>query len=194
MASEVYWTLLGLIIARPSYGMELYRRYERTFGDVLPISESSHIYRGITELLERGYVREMPAPRAAVASMGRQPKPHYHATELGVRSYTDWLIDQVDVERNRQALWVRQLSTFIDEPSAALHVLGSYQNKCLGYAGKAGEPRDDVPAGSRDELIERLVARRQRLALGGQMSWLKHAIATFEARAGSLTRDDSAGA
>jgi len=193
MASEVYWTLLGLVIERPSYGMGLYRRYERMYGDVLPVSEASHIYRGLTELLERGYVREMAAPRAAVAGMGRQPKPHYHATALGVRSYTDWLVDQVDVERKRQALWVRQLSTFIDEPSTALQVLGLYQSKCLGYAGKAGEPRDDVAAGSREEMIERLVARRQRLVLGGQLSWLKHAISTFEARAGSLARDDSAG-
>lgn len=194
MVSEVYWTLLGLMIERPSYGMGLYRRYERMYGDVLPISEASHIYRGINELLERGYAREMPAPRAATASMSRQPKPHYHATELGVRSYTDWLVDQVDAERKRQALMVRQLSTFIDEPSTALHVLGSYQSRCLGYAGKAGEPRDDVAAGSRDEMIERLVARRQRLTLGAQLSWLKHAIAAFEARAGSLARDDSAGA
>ena len=190
MTSVVNWTLLGLIIERPSYGLELYKRYERMYSDLLPISESSHVYAGLNELERRSYIQEVRVPRAALASVGRQPKLHYQATPAGIRSYIDWLVAQADVERRRQALWVRQLAIFADEPSMALHVLGRFRSQYL--QGTTDDPPSSPVPGSRDQLIEELLDKRQRIAGGGMLSWLKHAIATFEARARSVARDDSA--
>jgi DNA-binding PadR family transcriptional regulator len=185
MTSVVHWTVLSLVIERASYGHELFKRYLRMYGDVLPISEASHIYASLNELERRGYVREVQAPRAILKGVGRQPKSHYQATPAGVRSYIDWLVEQADVERKHQALWVRQLAIFADEPAAALHVLGRARSQYLQGTGIAGD-RSPAP-GSREALSGELVARHQREAGGGMLSWLKYAIATFEAR-----RDDAA--
>ena len=53
MTSQVYWVLLGLVIERPSYGMEYYHRYQRLYGVAHPVSGWSHIYEALN-VLRRG--------------------------------------------------------------------------------------------------------------------------------------------
>lgn len=187
MTSPVYWALLGLVIARPSYGNELYQRFQRVYADVLPISSHSHIYSALDALQGRGFIAEIPG----VDVLARQPKPHYQATQSGVESYVEWLVQQVDAERRRQELWVRQLAVFAHNPSAALDVLGRFEHQYLQGAGQVGRPPAEAARGSRDELIDALVAEQQRIAAGGMLTWLRHAHTTFEARAQSVARDDS---
>jgi DNA-binding PadR family transcriptional regulator len=93
MTSPVNWVIRGLVIERPSYGLELYNRYQRTYADVQPISEASHAYSALDALASRELVERAPG-----LGVGRQPKPHYRATQLGIRSYEDWLVAQIDVE------------------------------------------------------------------------------------------------
>ncbi len=188
MTSPVYWALLGLVIARPSYGNELYQRFQRVYADVLPISSHSHIYSALDALLGRGFIAEIPG----VEALARQPKPNYQATQSGVESYVEWLVQQVDAERRRQELWVRQLAVFAHNPSAALDVLGRFEHQYLKGAGQVGRPPAEAVRGSRDELIDALVAEQQRIAAGGMLTWLRHAHTTFEARAQGVVRDDSA--
>jgi DNA-binding PadR family transcriptional regulator len=187
MTSPVYWALLGLVIARPSYGNELYQRFQRLYADVLPISSHSHIYAGLDVLQARGLI----APILGVDALSRQPKPHYQATQSGVESYVEWLVQQVDAERRRQELWVRQLAVFAHNPGAALDVLGRFEHQYLKDAGQIGRQPAEGATGSRDELIDELVARQQRIAAGGMLALLRYAHDTFEARAGSAARDDS---
>jgi DNA-binding PadR family transcriptional regulator len=187
MTSPVSWALLGLVIARPSYGNELYQRFQRVYGDVLPISSQSHIYSALNTLQARGLI----APIPGVDVRARQPKPHYQATQSGVELYVEWLVQQVDAERRRQELWVRQLAVFAHNPSAALDVLGRFQHQYLKGAVQVGHQPAEAARGSRDELIDALVAEQQRIAAGGMLTWLRHAHNTFEARAQSVARDDS---
>lgn len=187
MTSPVSWALLGLVIARPSYGNELYQRFLRVYGDVLPISSHSHIYSALNTLQARGLIAPMPG----VDVLARQPKPHYQATQSGVESYVEWLVQQVDAERRRQELWVRQLAVFAHNPSAALDVLGRFEHQYLKGAGQVGRQPAEAARGSRDELIDALVAEQQRIAAGGMLTWLRHAHNTFEARSQSVARDDS---
>ncbi len=185
MTSPVNWALLGLVISRSSYGLELAHRFERTYGEVLPISGDSHVYSALDRLEARGLIEIIPGP-----GMGRQPKPHYRATRLGTCSYEDWLVEQVDAERRRQELWVRQLAVFAHDPEAALHVLERFERQYLKRAGQAGCSRAEA-VNSRSELIDGLVAEQHRIAVGGMLSWLRHAHAKFEALAGSAARDDA---
>lgn len=193
MTSAVYWAVLGLLIQYPGYGAEVFKRYQRRYADVLPVSDCSHIYTAITELVRRGYAEEMPPPRTALAGVGRQPKPSYRATPLGVRSFIDRLVEQAEIERNRHALWVRQLGVFADAPVLALQVLERSQNLYLQKAGSDGKAAVGPAPESRDELVEHLAAKRQRFAGGGVLSWLKYAISTFEARAADAARNDASG-
>ncbi len=185
MSSQVYWALLGLVIERPSYGLEFYNRYQRVYGDVLPISGESHIYSALNVLERRGLIAIIPE-----IGVSRQPKPHYQATQSGEHSYVEWLVEQVDVERRRQELWVRQLTIFAHNPKAALHVLGRFERQYLKKQGQVGYQSAGAVTGTRDQLIDELVADQQRRAVGAMLLWLRNAHDMFEARAGSVARDD----
>jgi DNA-binding PadR family transcriptional regulator len=179
MTSPVNWALLGLVISRASYGFELAQRFERTYGGVLPLSAESHVYQALSRLEKRGLVEIVPG-----AEIGRQPKPHYRATPLGVRSYEDWLVEQVDAESRRQELWVRQLAVFANDPRTALHVIERVERRYQERAGQLGASRGPVGArGDQGEVVEGLVAQQHRLALGAMFSWLRHAHDRFEALA-----------
>ncbi len=182
MTSEVYWALLGLVIERPSYGREYYHRYQRVYGDVQPFSSESHVYSALDALCARGLIEEVAGPGDS-----RQPKPHYRATALGVRSYVEWIVKQVEAERRRQAVWVRQLAIFADTPTVALQILQRTRDQYLGQAGQPGAV--EYAQGSRDELIQELLAEHQRIGTGEMLKWLEHAIDRFQARL-RATRDD----
>ncbi|MFI5004543.1 MAG: PadR family transcriptional regulator [Solirubrobacterales bacterium] len=186
MSSQVYWALLGVVIERPSYGLELYNRFQRMYGDVLPISGESHVYSALNVLEGRGFIATIPE-----VGVTRQPKPHYQATQLGEHSYVEWLVEQVDAERRRQELWVRQLTIFAHNPRAAVHVLGRFEREYLKGTGQVGHQPAGEVAGARDELIDGLVADHQRRSVRATLLWLRHAHDVFEARAaGSAARDD----
>jgi DNA-binding PadR family transcriptional regulator len=185
MTSPVNWTILGLVIERPSYGLELANRFQRVYADVLPLSGDSHVYAALN-MLEAREMIEIVAGTGA----GRQPKPHYQATQLGVRSYEDWLVEQVEAQSRSQELWVRQLAIFAHDPPSALQMLDRYQRKYLKDAGRTGHLPQGSGLDSREELIDGLVAEQQRIAVGGMLSWLRYAHARFETLAGSIARDE----
>jgi DNA-binding PadR family transcriptional regulator len=185
MTSVVNWVLLGIVIERQGYGLELYHRYERIYGDVLPVSSESHIYHALDVLVDRGMAEEVPGP------VGRQPKPHYRATKLGVRSYEDWVVAQIDDERRRQELWVRQLAIFAHDPAAALDVIGRFERRHLQRAGQVGHSLNADVTHPRKELINELVGEWQRINDGGMLSWLQYAQERFEALDGEPSANDA---
>ncbi len=176
MNSEVYWLLLGLVIEKPGYGHELYQRYERVYGELARISGSSHIYAGLDVLERRMLVERF----SLGAEGGRQPKPHYRATRAGVHSYEQWLVKRIDFERQRHELLARQLGVFARSPAVGLRVLERLEQRCLEGSGQVGTP-SGRRLGLRDELVDDLVNERLRIAVGGTLSWLRHAIERFEA-------------
>jgi DNA-binding PadR family transcriptional regulator len=180
MTSSVNWALLGLVIDRSSYGLELARRFQRVYTDVLPVSGESHIYGALDALKGRGMIEIVPG-----TEIGRQPKLHYQATPFGVRSYEDWVVAQVDEERRRQELWVRQLGIFASDPAAALRVIGRFEHRHLKGAGQIGRSPESSAAASRVELLDELVAEQRRLAAGGMLAWFRFAQERFEALAGN---------
>jgi DNA-binding PadR family transcriptional regulator len=185
MTSPVNWTILGLVIERPSYGLELANRFQRVYADVLPLSGDSHVYSALNMLQAREMIEIFSRTK-----VDRQPKPHYRATQLGRRNYENWLIEQIDAQSRTQELWVRQLAIFAHDPSAALQMLDRYERGYLKEAGGAGYRPAGSGLDSREELIDGLVAEQQRVAVGGMLSWLRYAHARFEAFARSAGGDE----
>jgi DNA-binding PadR family transcriptional regulator len=178
MTSVVYWVLLGLVIERPSYGLELYNRYQRMYADLLPASGSSHIYKALDELESRGFIEPV-----SEAGGSRQPKPHYRATALGASSFEDWYVEQMDLQRRGLELWARQLAIFAHDPAAALGLIDRFRREYLEAAGRIGAEAGTA-SDSRGALIDDLVAEQKRIAAGGMLSWLHYAEDRIEARAG----------
>jgi DNA-binding PadR family transcriptional regulator len=185
MTSPVNWALLGLVIDRSSYGLEFAYRFQRVYADVLPVKGDSHIYKALDALIARGMVEIVPGTK-----IGRQPKPRYRATPFGLRSYEDWVVAQVEDERRRQELWVRQLAIFAHDPDAALHIIDRFEQQSLKRAGHTGRSPAGSAGDSRTELIDDLVAEQERIANGGMLSWLRYARARFEALAGKAPVND----
>lgn len=185
MSSEINWLVLSLVIERPSYGHEIYRRYERIYGALQPISSPSHIYSALDALEARGLIEEFDVG----ADGSRQPKPHCRATRAGVHSYEQRLQALIGIERQRYELLACQLGIFARSPTVGLRVLELLEQRCLEGSGQVGAAADHVP-GSRDELVDDLVNERLRIAVGGTLAWLRHASDRFEA----LVSDEPSGA
>jgi DNA-binding PadR family transcriptional regulator len=171
MRSPVNWALLGLIVERPSYAYDLAQRFERRYDEVLPISNVGHIYTALGVLDGRALVREIPGTRA-----GRQPKPHYRATPLGVSEYRDWLISQLGEDRRRNQMFVLALGALTNEPEQLLEVIKGYEQACIAegmstpISGAQETPSDSAPA-----LLGRLGEEENRLAVGAKLEWVEYA-------------------
>lgn len=180
MTSPVNWALLGLVIERPSYGYELVQRFERMYGDVLRLSSTSHIYTALTALQDRNMIEVMPRATADDRGGERQPKPHYRATAIGARGYREWLVLQGREEHQRSQLFVRQLAIFAHDPNAALDLIASYRQACLDAAGGMSIVSADATPGVGSELMARLAAEQERLAIGATLAWTNYARREFE--------------
>jgi DNA-binding PadR family transcriptional regulator len=170
MRSPVNWALLGLVIERPSYGYELAQRYERRFGETLPVSAIGHIYTALGVLDERGLVEEIPGTREE----GRQPRPRYRATEAGVAAYCDWVVSQVCEDRHRRELFVLTLSLLEGEPQQ----MGEVMDRCE-QAWLTEGARTPIARGEQGEELQAplraLIEEDDRLATGAKLAWIQYA-------------------
>ncbi len=169
MTSPVNWTLLGLIIERESYAFELATRFRRIYGNVIALSSTSHIYTALGVLQSRSLVEQVPG-----AGPGRQPKPQYRATPMGIQSYGEWLVDYVSEDRRRQVVYVLALSTLFGEPEVVLDVLARSEQAWLEHDGETGPfALDGLPEGMDVGLISRILDGENRLTVALRRSWIQ---------------------
>ncbi len=173
MQSHVGWALLGLIIERPSYGYELAHRFDRVFGEKLSLAGTSHAYRTLERLKERGLIEELPGARNG---SGRQPKPGYRATREGIAAHHDWIQRQVLDDRRRHHVFMLELTALVRDPDEAIGVLAGYERSCLSDNAASAIPSDGVaPHNGALALQARLLAEEQRLMAGARVAWARFA-------------------
>lgn len=181
MQSPVNWALLGLIIERPSYAYELAQRFERTYEGVLSLSSISHAYTALGTLKSNGLVAEIPGTRE-----GRQPKPLYRATELGMLGYREWLVAQAEEDVRRRRLFVTQLAALARDPRMALDAVDRYEQACLSRSGCTpigGVQDTDAAESPMSALLSRLLAEEARLSAGAKLAWVEFARRELKATA-----------
>lgn len=173
MRSPVNWSLLGLVIQRPSYGYELVQRFERAYGEDLELSSPSQIYTALDILQRRGLIELLPV--VETAGLSRQPKPHYRVTAEGMGAYVDWLASHVQGEQRRSRLFVHQIAVL--PAREALAVIERCERACLkaatagpatGVRGGEGHPEPGL-------LAVRLIDEEQRLVIDARLAWLEYA-------------------
>jgi DNA-binding PadR family transcriptional regulator len=167
MRSTIAWALLGLVIERPSYGYELVQRFRRTYGETLPLSGANRLYIALDALMRRSLIEEIGDPQPH-APPTRRPKPHYRATEEGMRAYEEWLLIQLEEERQRQRLFTRQVALL--EPHAALEVIDRFEAECLGEADESAAVETE-----RESMAHRLADQDQQVTLEARLSWIRYA-------------------
>ncbi len=169
MTSRVNWTLLGAIIERQSYGLELAQRTQRKCEGVLSITDSQ-AYTALDALQARGLIEIVSA-----GENPRQPKLVYRATPLGIAAYQDRLVSQATDACRVLELWVRQLGIFAKDPETALSLLSRFEAEYRRHGAKAAE----VQAG---DLVAELSAEQIRLITGVMFSFLEFARERFESQ------------
>jgi DNA-binding PadR family transcriptional regulator len=182
MRSPVNWTVLGLVIERPSYGWELWTRFDRLYGDVLPVGSESNVYGALDALRDRGLIEEVTEPRASGA--GRQPKLHYRATAEGLEGYAGWVIAQAREHNRRSLLFARQLGALAEQPEAALGILERYEQACLDDKGARIPTSREFPSRAVPALADRLASAYGRSVMAGTFGWIDYARREFETLAG----------
>jgi DNA-binding PadR family transcriptional regulator len=163
--SPFAWSLLGLIIERPSHGYEFAQRFKRVYGNTLVLSSPLNVYRLLETLSNHGLIEEVPQDAQEQARTSR-PKLHYRVTPQGRRAYEEWLVTQVQEERKRSQLFARQLAML--EPEDAIEVIERYEHECLT---EAHDESDEDP----ESVAERLAYEDERLSLGVRLSWFEYA-------------------
>lgn len=185
MRSRVNWTVLGLLLERPSYGYELYQRIGRRFpADVLD-PYPGHVYHALDVLFRSGLIEEIGDPEADCAAataprpLGRrrQPRIHYRVTAEGAREFRMWLAREMRTDRAHDE-FIGQLAIAAGMGRAELlqDLLGAYEDACASEAQAlpmAGA--DGRHARSPDALVRRLSVAARRAALEAQMGWLRYA-------------------
>lgn len=161
--------LLGLLIERPSYGYELMQRFERLYGDALRLSGSRPVYQALEELQDRGLIGQVQVAQAP----SRRPRVHYQPTEKGLASYEDWLIEQLNQERENARLFAKRLLML--DPRSALEVLDRYEHECLDEVNLAQESELPRAGEGTEGLVHRLSHEDERLTLGVRLSWFEFA-------------------
>ncbi len=181
LRSDVYWALLGLIIARPSYGYELTQRYERTYGELWPLSSPGQIYKGLDSLEEKGLIEKIPG-----GDPDRQPKMHYRATARGLELYESRLVARAAEEARRSREWGHELAALPAE--AALVVLDSYERRCLEEAERTRPAeRREEDRDAYEGLAARLAGEDTRLIIEAKLSWIARARCELRALLGRRT-------
>jgi DNA-binding PadR family transcriptional regulator len=175
LGTPVYWAVLGLVIERPSYGYELVQRYDRRFGRLLPLSSPGQIYKGLDVLTQKNLIEKLPEDAERES---RQPKPHYKATPLGLKTYEQRLIAQVIEDTRRSQMFGLELASL--PPAAALNALNGYEKSCLAEIERtrpatAGDPVADEVT----RLASRLSAEEMRLCSEARLPWIEYARCHF---------------
>jgi DNA-binding PadR family transcriptional regulator len=175
--SSVNWTVLGLVIERPSYGWELWKRFERLYGDVLPVRGESHIYRALEALHGNRLIEELDEP-GTVAGTSRQPKPHYRATEEGLERYAVWVMAQQLEHHRRSLLFARQLGA----------ILGRHEQAWLDDKGARIPTASEFPTLAVPGLADRLASAYGRDVKAAMLGWIEYARREFTALASEKPR------
>jgi DNA-binding PadR family transcriptional regulator len=171
--------VLALVIERPSYGYEVWQRFEARFGEVIDVG-ASRIYQAFDGLLADGLIEQAPG---VAGGSRRQPRPCYRATASGTRAHRAWLAEELRGDPARLELNRRLLATGADDVATLLQVVERYEQACLDEM--AALRTDARPTGSAGgaagAMRERLLAEERRLVLEARMKWILFARRQLEA-------------
>ena len=152
------------MIEKPSYGYEVWQRFEARFAGVIDVG-ASRIYQAFDSLLDEGLIEQLPG---ADGGSRRQPRPSYRATGAGTRAHRAWLAEELRGDPARLELNRRLLAVGADDVSTLLQVVDRYEQACLDEMSQLGGHARTSAAAVRD----RLLAEEQRLVLEARLKWI----------------------
>lgn len=183
LESPVAFAVLGLVIEKPSYGYNIWKRFGPRFGFLA--TSTSPIYKALAGLTGAGLIEEMTGIPSVGVARGAKAGPSYRATAPGVRAYRRRVAERIREDPRREETLGHMVLAGIDGVAAALDLLDRYEEQCLlklqDMTPAAGSWRalNDV-----SRLVERLITEGRRRAVDAELKWVDQARAELRAFAG----------
>lgn len=173
MRSAVNAAVLSLVIEKPSYGLEIGRRFEDRY-DGLLAPPRQHIYRALRRLEADGLVEPI-----TLDGEGGPAREGVRATAQGARVYRAWLREPLPLTGDvLSQLKIRFASTRAQDVETARYLVDCYERAVLALAqGRAV---------SSNGLIERALDEERRVSVDAKLRWV--AWVRDELRAGASDR------
>lgn len=168
---------LGLLMAQPRHGYELYQELRQAFGGVWNAGRSQ-FYAALADLHAAGFL-----DMTTQAQESRPPRKVYHLTQVGREAFTRWLYQPVDAPREVRVVLLIKLRFFdllglpdverlLDAQIARCQArLEEEVHRAAAHRQAAGglyrELVHEFRRGQLAAMIEWLHACRQRLVKGG---------------------------
>jgi DNA-binding PadR family transcriptional regulator len=171
---------LALVIEKPSYGYEVWQRFEARFAGVIDVG-ASRIYQAFDSLLDEGLIEQLPGEEAGNM---RQPRPSYRVTAEGTRAHRAWLAEELRSDPARLELNRRLLAVGADDALTLLEVVDRYEQACLDEMAVLhtdARPTAGSAGGALAAMRDRLLAEERRLVLEARMKWILFARRQLEA-------------
>jgi DNA-binding PadR family transcriptional regulator len=168
------------VIERPSYGYEVWQRFEARFGGVIDVG-ASRIYQAFDCLLADGLIEQA---QITAGGSRRQPRPCYRATDRGTHAHRTWLAEELRGDPARLELNRRLHATGADDIATLLEVVDRYEQACLDEMTElhpAARATPGFAGGAPDAMRDRLLAEEHRLVLEARMKWILFARRQLEA-------------
>ncbi len=181
LKSQFVFAVLGLVIEKPSYGYELWRRFESRFSGFLRTS-SSGVYPALSSLADAGLIEEMVGTESIGVAQGAKPGPSYRATEQGGRAYRKRVAERLRDDPGRTEMLGQLVLAGIDGIVAALELLDRYEEQCLLELQGMSPPSVSWQSSSVvSRLVERLLVEERRRTIDAQLKWVDYARAELRA-------------
>lgn len=177
--APVVEVVLALVIERPSYSFEIWKRFEARFFELYPLSKT-RIYQVVDQLLELKLIEPMNGESSAARqprSAARQPRPSYRATALGARMHREWLVASIQEDPRREELLRRLLGTGASDARAMLQIVDVYERACLDDMARKSDAHAAAPVVEDEaaELRDSLIDEERRLAREAQIKFIAYA-------------------
>ncbi|HWU22636.1 MAG TPA: PadR family transcriptional regulator [Nocardioides sp.] len=171
--------LLVALRERPSSGLELSRRFERSIGYFWSATHQQ-IYRVLGRMESDGWVEA-----SVVGQQGKPDKKVYDVTAAGRAELADWLAAPTREQAVRSELAVKLRGASFGDRSAVLasvrDLVADHQVRLDIYTSLMKRDYPDGPAGLDGlELDQYLVLRGGLLLEEGQIAWLTEYLDTWE--------------
>ncbi len=165
---------LGLLVAGPSHGYELYQDFVEHFGAVWQAGRSK-FYATLADLQAVGYLDATTEPQE-----GRPPRKVYHLTEAGRAAFDRWLAEPVQAPRDvRVAIPVKLRFFDMLAIRGADKLLNAQIASCQARLDReARRPEAGRPA--EDDRFEDVLHEFRRRQLRAMIDWLNYCKARFE--------------
>lgn len=177
LKSQVACVVLGLVIEKPSYGYEIWQRFEPRFGGFLSAGKSM-IYLALANLVAAGLIEEMVGMESVGVRRGAKPGASYRATRRGARAYMRRVAERLRDDPRRAEMLGRMTLAGITGTETALELLDRYEEECLLEAQRMALPALNTPWRVVSEVarvVERLIAEERRRTIDAQLKWVAYA-------------------